>query len=417
MPITVALGQCGNQIAHCLTESLWDEGLRDGVFVEKPNGKTYARNIIIDMEPKVIENVLKRSEAKEWNYSKAAAITAKSGSGNNWAFGYSVLGKSHQDVILRQVRKLAEDSDTINDGFLIMLAMAGGTGSGVGSNTVESIREEYGSKIPILAHAIWPYSAGEVVVQNYNTLLTMAALNDAADGVIFHQNTNVTDIIQSRFNLKNVSYSDINSYVSRELTSMLLPIKDSSGALHKMPIYQIATDLCPSPNFKCLTPRSLPQLMNPKKAFLTYSNDLLFKYMHQLCLTGNFNENSGNLSMKSCSNKSLAMNAYLRGKCEDIENIEHALNNQNIFSDILTSTDRFNTYVAKKPFMKHETFLSTLSVDQTMTDPLEIVLSKSWAMYNHRAFLHRYEAYSIDSEHFLNSFAHIEQIQHSMKCM
>ena len=277
MPITVALGQCGNQVSNRLTELMWDEGLNDGFFVEKQNGKFYARNVLIDMEPKVIENVLKRSEGKAWNYSKTAAITAKSGSGNNWAFGYSVLGERNQEGIQRQIRKLAEDADSVNDGFLVMLAMAGGTGSGVGSKTVETIREEYGSKVPIIAHAVWPYSTGEVVVQNYNTLLTLNSLNNATDGIIFHQNSSITDIIQTRFDLKNVAYSDINDYVAKELASILLPIKDTEGALHKMPIYQISVDLCGSPNFKCLTPRSLPQLHNPKRAFLVINLLYYFK--------------------------------------------------------------------------------------------------------------------------------------------
>lgn len=88
--------------------------------------------------------------------------------------------------------------------------------------------------------------------------------------------------------------------------------------------------------------------------------------MHQLCLTGNFNENSGNMNMKSVTNKSIAMNAYIRGKNEGSEKIEGCLNDDKIFSDKIASTDRFNSYLAKKPFLKHETFLSTLSADQTL---------------------------------------------------
>ena len=122
------------------------------------------------------------------------------------------------------------------------------------------------------------------------------------------------------------------------------------------------------------------------------------------------------------------MNAYIRGKNEGCEKIESCLNDDKIFSDKIAPTDRFNSYLAKKPFLKHETFLSTLSADQTLIgkaqdfvwlfyetplEPLETVLSQSWDMFNHRAFLHRYEAYSIDSEHFVNSFAHLEQLQHS----
>ena len=88
--------------------------------------------------------------------------------------------------------------------------------------------------------------------------------------------------------------------------------------------------------------------------------------MHQLCLTGNFNENSGNMNMKSVGNKSLAMNAYIRGKNEGSEKIVGALNDSKIFSEKIHFADRFNSYLAKKSFMKHETFLSTLSADQTL---------------------------------------------------
>ena len=87
---------------------------------------------------------------------------------------------------MRQAQKLLEDQDSISDGFLILLAMAGGTGSGVGSKITESIRDEFGPKTPLIAHATWPYENGEVVVQSYNTLLTLATLLNNSDGIIFH---------------------------------------------------------------------------------------------------------------------------------------------------------------------------------------------------------------------------------------
>ena len=103
---------------------------------------------------------------------------------------------------MRQAQKLLEDQDSISDGFLILLAMAGGTGSGVGSKITESIRDEFGPKTPLIAHATWPYENGEVVVQSYNTLLTLATLLKNSDGIIFHSNTVVNEILQNRFDLK-----------------------------------------------------------------------------------------------------------------------------------------------------------------------------------------------------------------------
>ena len=146
--------------------------------------------------------------------------------------------------------------------------MAGGTGSGVGSRILQTIRDEFGRAVPIITHAVWPYANGEVVVQNYNTLLTLSALNASSDGVIFHRNSIINDLLQSRFSLKNVSFHDLNRYIARELSSVLLPAKDEGGALHKMPIFQLASDLCSHPNFKSLTIRSLPQIQDRRSGFL-----------------------------------------------------------------------------------------------------------------------------------------------------
>lgn len=268
MPVIVQLGQCGNQIGFELVDRLWSEGMRDSFFVQKSNGKSYARSVLVDMEPKVINEIVEKSGGKEWSYSKTAAITAKSGSGNNWSFGYSILGKRYEESILQQVRKLTEDADSTSDGFLILLAMAGGTGSGVGSRVIQAIRDEYGTSNPIIAHAIWPYASGEVVVQNYNTLLTLSALNNSSDGIIFHRNSIINDLLQSRFSLKTVSFNDINNYIARELSSVFLPIKDQRGALHKMPIFQLASDLCAHPSYKSLSIRSLPQIKDRRSGFL-----------------------------------------------------------------------------------------------------------------------------------------------------
>jgi len=120
MPVIIQLGQCGNQIGYELTDQLWNEGMRDSFFVQKPNGKYYARSVLVDMEPKVINQIVTQSSGKEWNYSKTAPIMAKSGSGNNWSFGYSVLGPRYEEQILKQVRKLAEDADSMSDGFLLL---------------------------------------------------------------------------------------------------------------------------------------------------------------------------------------------------------------------------------------------------------------------------------------------------------
>ena len=137
--------------------------------------------------------------------------------------------------------------------------------------------------------------------------------------------------------------------------------------------------------------------------------------MHQLCLTGKFNEDKGNLNFKTCSNFALCRNVYFRGKIESNFSPAKVLNDDVIFSDILSQKHRYNSYHSKKSFMNFETFLSTASIDQTMVDPVDNIVQKSWDMFNSRSFLHKYEEHGVDREVFVNAFVHAEQLLHSLK--
>lgn len=55
------------------------------------------------------------------------------------------------------------------------MSLAGGTGSGLGTHVTEMLRDLY-SKAFIVNQVVAPYPSGEVIVQNYNSLLTLAHL-------------------------------------------------------------------------------------------------------------------------------------------------------------------------------------------------------------------------------------------------
>lgn len=80
------------------------------------------------------------------------------------------------DAILELIRKEVEYCDWFG-GFLALQSVAGGTGSGVGTFITEQLQDLYPSS-SLINTVIWPYSSGEVIVQNYNTLLTMACLTE-----------------------------------------------------------------------------------------------------------------------------------------------------------------------------------------------------------------------------------------------
>ena len=51
----------------------------------------------------------------------------------------------------------------------------------------DALRDEYPTST-LMNHCVWPYESGEVIVQAYNTLLTLSSLLDSSDGVAIVQN-------------------------------------------------------------------------------------------------------------------------------------------------------------------------------------------------------------------------------------
>ena len=82
MPILVQLGQCGNQIGAELTNQLFESGDRSQFFTETKSGNHQVRSILVDMEPKVLTEIVNKKQ--NYNYNKNNIISSSSGSGNNW---------------------------------------------------------------------------------------------------------------------------------------------------------------------------------------------------------------------------------------------------------------------------------------------------------------------------------------------
>jgi hypothetical protein len=79
-----------------------------------------------------------------WAYDPLSSFHRQSGSGNNWSCGYS-YGKLYAEQISDVIRREVELCDRLN-GFVCLFSVAGGTGSGLGSATLELLAEEYGGK-------------------------------------------------------------------------------------------------------------------------------------------------------------------------------------------------------------------------------------------------------------------------------
>lgn len=201
--LTVQVGQCGNQLGteiFCsvadelkkprpLATPSFDEFYRRSVesffrvdydhdtrsrrIGTGNDGRLIARSILVDTEPRVVAGCFAAAERKgTFKFDHRNAVTRESGSANNWAHGYCLHGHTLREEVVELARREIELCDYFG-GFHILMSVAGGTGSGVGTFLTETLRDIFPSP-RILNSVVWPYDNGEVIVQNYNALLTLS---------------------------------------------------------------------------------------------------------------------------------------------------------------------------------------------------------------------------------------------------
>ena len=120
---------------------------------------------------------------------------------------------------LKIIDSEVDGSDSL-EGFVLCHSIAGGTGSGLGSYILERLNEKFPKKI-IQTYSVFPNQeeTSDVVVQPYNSLLTLKRLTLNADCVIVLDNTALNKIAVERLHLDNPSFTQINSLISTIMSS------------------------------------------------------------------------------------------------------------------------------------------------------------------------------------------------------
>ncbi|XP_058269212.1 tubulin delta chain isoform X5 [Hemibagrus wyckioides] len=368
--VTVQLGQCGNQVGPELFSTVYEDSTGansktykqcsdERFFRESSDGVLAARAVLIDMEPKVItQAIAKASASGKWRYGEKSHFCQKQGSGNNWANGYCVHGPQHKDAVEDLVRREAERCDRLA-GIFAMMSVAGGTGSGVGTYITQCLRDTYPHAF-ILNHLTWPYGTGEVIVQNYNSVLTLSRLYTLSDALVVHENDTVHKICSQLMNIKHIAMSDLNKVIAHQLGSVLQPAYTADSPAH----------------------------------YTTNPIGINWK----VCAPSNRAESTRNTHMGF--NRSLSNLLILRG----------AFKEPGLYVPWLPADGTFHTWHSPVPFSGYEKLATLLSNSQSLLNPLDNIVKKAWNMFASRAYIHQYTKFGVSEEDFLESFTLLEQI-------
>uniref|UniRef100_A0A670JH26 Tubulin delta chain n=1 Tax=Podarcis muralis TaxID=64176 RepID=A0A670JH26_PODMU len=388
--ITIQLGQCGNQIGREVFDTIctdfrsthglcskkenesFQAACKERFFSEEKSRVLAARAVLVDMEPKVIGQTLSTaSRSGTWNYDHRSHFCQKQGSGNNWANGYCVHGPKHKETIMNLVQKEAEKCDRLS-GFLTVMSMAGGTGSGLGTFVTESLKDTYPTSF-LLNHVIWPYRTGEVIVQNYNSVLTLSHLYQSSDALLVHENDAIHKICAQLMNIKQISFQDVNRVIAHQLGSVFQPAYSSESAAHYS-----------------RSPLGIDWQVRPPVPGLPASEK------QSLNRTARFNTSIANL-------------VTLRGK--DVQSTDlGGFQEPALYTSWLNAQDALTIWKTPRAFNKYEKSASLVSNSQFLLKPVDSVVGKAWKMFASKAYVHQYTKFGIEEEDFMDCFTTLEQV-------
>ncbi|KAF5292120.1 hypothetical protein FQA39_LY14075 [Lamprigera yunnana] len=411
--ITLQFGQCGNQIGKVLYEEILNDIKTDankaGVsknanreyvsesiskwFYVNPNDSWDVRSILIDTEAKVI------SKANDNFYKfRNLVVKAHGGAANNWAYGYCSKSKLLMADIEDGVRREVERGDGVSS-IVGMLSSAGGTGSGVGSRTLEMLRDLYPNKI-ITSVIVLPYIRGEVVTQSYNSLLTLTKLYDATDAIFLYENDIVHRMCSKYLSLSKISFDDINGIIAQQLATTFQPLGDATT-------WNVIKNLSSHPNYKLIQIRSAPHIAKKHLQFETSStwSMLVAQIKSSIKSSHDFFEIRNEKKLK-CTGNIFIKRGPITANLEDLK----PLSDPSIYVSWLPPESQLSSFHQSRSFKDVKIFATFLSNNNYVYNALDNILNDALLLYNNKAYLHHYERFGINKEFFDNAFDEFNNI-------
>ncbi|KAF0765155.1 tubulin alpha-2 chain-like [Aphis craccivora] len=222
--IWIHIGQAGVQVGlACWELFCLEHGINlDGTIRELTTNSTsmfslsqdnsyIPRALIVDTEPSVID-ALKRGNFQKL-FSDENMISGKESAASNYAVGFYGVGRTLASKVMDQLAHLAEDCNSLQ-GIAVFRSISGGTGSGMGSRIIETIKNAYPNKTIIDLNICSSSEFSNFIVEPYNTALATHHVLDVVNCSLLFDNKSIYDICRSKLDLLKPTYSNINSIIA-----------------------------------------------------------------------------------------------------------------------------------------------------------------------------------------------------------
>jgi len=432
------VGQCGVQVGENMWSKVAKTNDRDVKHVMTvPGLKTSPRALFIDGEEKVIKKCISNFRKNKVNLNiNNNFLSAKSGCGSNFAFGMNKLGgtiignnlppfedvgytnhpnvdknSSYMDVCLEMIRLKIESCNSFS-GFCVTHSLAGGTGSGFGSQLAIKLYDLYPTAFR-LWNVIAPYSGGESPCQNYNQLICLSTLQQYTDAIVIFNNEFLLDQIYK--NKPQVSMADLNEIISNMLLGCYLPVTSLKCQSNHLSIgnepWEIVRSLAPVPSLKLLQMRQAT--LSDRNSYCGAEKVAWNKLLQNISLQVKSDTWNGG----SC-HPTLSSVCICRGftNTHSSDNIINKLQKNFKFVDWNPYPVDFwtDSSPSNRSLLGRSITLCS-NASSLATCLVRDVAVRSRLMHKHRAYLHWYQKYGVDDDDFINAFTVLENVVHEYK--
>lgn len=223
----------------------------DVFFQRNSNNRFTPRAILIDLEPRVINSIISGDHKGLFDSKNIFVSSDGGGAANQWVEGY-LNGKRNLETVSDMIDRELDSCENL-EGFQLAHSVAGGTGSGFGSLLLEMLSDRYGKKL-IQTYSV--FGASEVVVQPYNTILTLKRLIQNSDANIVFDNASLNSIAVNNLKVESPSYNEMNKLISTVMSACSNTLRFPSYSFNSMT--SIVSTLIPTPDLHFITPSYTP---------------------------------------------------------------------------------------------------------------------------------------------------------------
>lgn len=398
--VNIHVGQCGNQIGYDFWEGVCREHsiepdlscsdpemaeFNNTYFEEIDGNRWVPRAVLVDLEPGVLNRIANEPYGSIFNPDMI--FNDQPGAGNNFAMGFYSTGSEIIEEVMEGIRKQVEKWDVM-EAFQVTHSIGGGTGSGLGALIMQNIKAEFSDKMLTTYSVVPSKTVSEVVVEPYNSMLSMNYLIEECDSNIIIDNGALFSIAQNWLKKNEVPFSFINQLVKRTMLETTSSLR--FGGFNNAGVRKICTNLWPFPRLHFLTTTLAPLTNMADKVYDVMGAQELVKEM--------FNSRNAICDVELSRGKLLTAACIFRGKIStsEAETSLASLKSKNHENFVEWIPDSVLSSICKIPSSDYPTSAVMLGNTTSIQNIFKRIEDSFVPMIKRKAFMHHYIEQGMD---------------------